>query len=563
MLLGNTFKHLGRSRQIIQILLKYGFEDVVFNSFLQSIVPKRLLLNWTRDDRLVSETTTAQRIRMACEEAGPSAIKIAQILSNRSDILPEELIVELKKLQSEVKEFSFEVAKSILEEELPLPIDEIFAEFIETPIGSASIGQVYKATLATGEEVVVKLRRPGVGKLLVQDLEIAKTLLPYLKSSIEENGLTYEAAEDGLLELERSTIKELDYKNEARNIENFRNFYKKRKDFYVPRVYKEYSTERLLIIEFAGGCKITDAEQLRAWNIDPKKIAERGMDIYLTQIFEFGYFHADPHPGNIIIQKDGRICLIDFGMVGKLMQRDKMAFAQVFIAMARNDSKTMASNLKKLAISHEIDNVRMLEYDLHELIEEYGSLDVSETKIEELVVSLQAIIRKYSMRIPGSITLIFRALGLLEGIGKQIHPDFNVNEFVQPYGFKLLKEEFSIKNIAEEAWNSFNDVTALLNSIPGEVRAILKKTRQGKLHIEIEHTGYLPILRKLDRLLNRLILCLVIFTLSISSSIIATVPMEEKFTSPIGLPYLSVIGFSAAIFLGIILLFAVLRTRKL
>ena len=563
MSLGITFKHLGRTKQIIQILLKYVFEDIVFNSFLQNIVPNRLLLNWKKDDRLVSETTTAERIRMACEEAGPSAIKIAQILSNRSDILPEDIITELKKLQSDVKTFSFEVAKAILEEELPLPLDDIFEEFNETPIGSASIGQVYKAKLRTGEDVVVKLRRPGVEKLLVQDLEIAKTLLPYLKSSIEANGLTYEAAEDGLLELEKSTTKELDYKNEARNIETFRNFYIKRKDFYVPKAYKEYSTERLLIIEFAEGCKITDAKQLREWDIDPKKVAERGMDVYLTQIFEFGYFHADPHPGNIIIQDTGRICLIDFGMVGKLMQRDKIAFAQVFIAMARNDSKKMASSLKKLCISHEIDNIRMLEYDLQELIEEYGSLDVSETKIEDLVVSLQAIIRKYSMRVPGSITLIFRALGLLEGIGKQIHPNFNTNEFVQPYGFKLLKEEYSVKNLAEEAWNRFGDISALLNSIPVEVRAILKKTRQGKLHIEIEHTGYDPILKKLDRLLNRFILTFIIFTLCVSSSIIATIPMSERLVSPMGLPYLSLIGFGAAIFLGIILLFAVLRTRKL
>lgn len=563
MSLGSTFKHLGRTRQIIQILLKYGFEDVVFNSFLQNLIPNRLLLNWKRDDnRIVSETSRAERIRMACEEAGPSAIKIAQILSNRSDILPDDIITELKKLQSEVKTFSFAIAKSILEEELPHSLDDIFEEFDENPIGSASIGQVYKAKLRTGEDVVVKLRRPGVGKLLVQDLEIAKTLLPYLKSSIEENGLTYEAAEDGLLELEKSTIKELDYKNEARNIENFRGFYKDRKDFYVPRAYREYSTERLLIIEFAGGCKITDKKQLLAWGIDPKNVAERGMDIYLTQIFEFGYFHADPHPGNIIVQENGRICLIDFGMVGKLMQRDKMAFAQVFIAMARGNSKSMAANLKKLCISHDIENIRMLEYDLQELIEEYGSLEVAETKIEDLVLSLQEIIRKYNMRVPGSVTLIFRALGLLEGIGKQIHPNFNVNEFVQPYGFKLLKEEYSIKNLAEEAWSRFGDISALMSSIPVEVRAILKKTRQGKLHIEIEHTGYDPFLRKLDRLLNRFILTVIIFTLCICSSIIATVPMSERFVSSFGIPYLSLVGFCFAIFLGIILLFAVLRTRK-
>ena len=564
MLLDGTFKHLGRTRQIIKVLVKYGFEDIVFHSFLQNIVPRRMLLSWTRENRIVSATTRWERIRMAAEEAGPSAIKIAQIMSNRSDIIPEELIVELKKLQSEVKTFPFSVARKILDEELPRPYDEIFEEFNEVPIGSASIGQVYKAKLRTGEEVVVKLRRPGVGKLLVQDLEIAKSILPHAKGVIEQNGLTYEAVEDSLLEIEKSTVKELDYLNEARNIENFRKFYRKRKDFYVPRAYREYSTEKLLIIEFADGCKITDQKQLEEWSIDAKKVAERGMDIYLTQIFEFGYFHADPHPGNIIIQKDGRICLIDFGMVGKLMQRDKMSFAQVFVAMAQGDSKKMALNLRKLCISHDIENVRMLEYDLQEIIEEYTTLDVAESKIEDLILSLQGVMRDYNMRVPGSVTLIFRALGLLEGIGKQIHPEFNINQFVQPYGFKLLKEEYSMTNLAKEGLTRFDEISALLNSIPVEVRSILKKTRQGKLNVQIEHKGYDPLLRKMDRVVNRFILTFIIFTLVLGSSILATIPMSENYMAGvIGLPIISVIGYAFSIFLGTILLFAVLRTRKL
>ena len=564
MLLDGTFKHLGRTRQIIKVLIKYGFEDIVFHSFLQNIVPRRMLLNWTRENRIVSATTRWERIRMAAEEAGPSAIKIAQIMSNRSDIIPEELIIELKKLQSEVKTFPFSVARKILDEELPRPYDEIFEEFNEVPIGSASIGQVYKAKLQSGEEVVVKLRRPGVGKLLVQDLEIAKSILPHAKGVIEQNGLTYEAVEDSLLEIEKSTVKELDYLNEARNIENFRKFYRKRKDFYVPRAYREYSTEKLLIIEFADGCKITDQKQLEEWSIDAKKVAERGMDIYLTQIFEFGYFHADPHPGNIIIQKDGRICLIDFGMVGKLMQRDKMSFAQVFVAMAQGDSKKMALNLRKLCISHDIENVRMLEYDLQEIIEEYTTQDVAESKIEDLILSLQGVMRDYNMRVPGSVTLIFRALGLLEGIGKQIHPEFNINQFVQPYGFKLLKEEYSMTNLAKESLTRFDEISALLNSIPVEVRSILKKTRQGKLSVQIEHKGYNPLLRKMDRIVNRFILTFIIFTLVLGSSILATIPLSENYMAgAIGLPIISVIGYAFSLFLGTILLFAVLRTRKL
>lgn len=557
-----TFKHLGRTRQIINVLLKYGFEDVVFNSFLSSLVPRRVLLSWTRDERLVSETTRWERIRMACEELGPTFVKLAQILSNRPDLLPEPLIVELKKLQSQVAPFPFSQVMQILEEDLSKSPKLIFDYIEEKPVGSASIGQVHRAKLATGEDVVIKVRRPGVSIKMKQDLEIIKDLVEKLENILLENGINN--AMDAVQAFEKSMLQELDYKHEARNIESFRNFYKRRKDFYVPRAYREYSTDRVLIIEYAAGCKITDVKQLRQWGIDPRNVAERGMDIYLTQIFEFGYFHADPHPGNILIQQDGRICLIDFGMVGKLMKRDKLAFANVFVSMARLDAKTMAMNLKKLSIEDDIDDIRMLEYDLYEIIEDYASLSVSESSIEELVDRLQKVMFNYKMRVPPGVFLIFRAMAVLEGIGKQIHPDFNVSEFVQPYGFKLLKEQYSPETLAEEAFFRIGQVTSLLNTIPIEVKTILKKTRQGKLNFEITHKGYDPLLRKMDRVVNRFILTFIIFTLTVSSTILALVPMrEELIFQTLGIPYLSLIGYLFAILLGAVLLFAVLRTRNL
>lgn len=562
MFFNGTFKHLGRTRQIISVLIKYGFEDVVFNSFLSSLVPKRMLLKWTRNDRIVGESSRWERIRMACEELGPTFVKLAQIMSNRPDLLPEPLIHELKKLQSSVAPFPFEQVMQILEEDLSKSPQLVFDFIEEKPVGSASIGQVHRAKLATGEDVVIKVRRPGVSKKMLQDLEIIKDIVVKAENLLLENGIIN--AMDAVEAFEKSMVQELDYLHEARNIESFRNFYKKRKDFYVPRAYREYSTERVLIIEYASGCKITDVKQLRSWGLDPRKIAERGMDIYLTQIFEFGYFHADPHPGNIIIQQDGRICLIDFGMIGKMMKRDKLAFANVFVSMARLDSKTMAQNLKKLSIEDDIDNTRMLEYDLQEIIEEHGSLSVSESSIEDLVNKLQKIMFDYKMRMPGGVFLIFRAMAVLEGIGKQIHPDFNVSEFVQPYGIKLLKEQYSPQSLAEEALFRVEQVTSLLNSIPIEVRTILKKTRQGKLNFEITHKGYDPLLRKMDRVVNRFILTFIIFTITISSSILALIPMREELVSQsLGLPYLSIIGYSFSLFLGSILLFAILRTRNL
>ncbi|MCI5056160.1 MAG: AarF/UbiB family protein, partial [Flavobacteriales bacterium] len=333
MSIGQTFKNLKRTREIIQILVKYGFEDLVSNSTLRNFVPETTRLKWLRQDRPALSYTTWERIRMAAEELGPTFVKLAQILSIRPDILPEPLIKELEKLQDRVPPFPFETAREIIETEMGMPIEDAFDDFQEKALASASIGQVHRAKLKGGEEVVVKVQRPGVREVVERDLAIIVEATRRAERYLKRQGMLN--PKDVVHTFQRSILKELDYNNEARNIEKFKNFYQKHRNFYVPGAYREMSSERVLVIEFAGGCKINDANQLRAWGLDPKKIAENGMFIYLTQIFEYGYFHADPHPGNVLVKPDGTICLIDFGMVGRLMPKDKIAFATVFISIAK------------------------------------------------------------------------------------------------------------------------------------------------------------------------------------------------------------------------------------
>ena len=559
MIFNNTFKNLGRTREIIGILIKYGFEDIIANSTLRNFVPEGRRLKWLRQERPVMDYTRWERIRMCAEELGPTFVKLGQILSNRPDMLPEPLIKELEKLQDNVPPFEFEKAKLIIERDIGKPLDEFFREFNEKPLASASIGQVHKARLRTGEEVVVKVQRPGVRETVLRDLSILKEAVNRADRYLQKQGVIN--AGDVVRAFERTMTKELDYRNEARNIEKFRATYKDYHNFYVPKAYREYSTEKILLIEFCPGCKITDVKQIKKWGIDPLKIVELGMEIYLTQIFEFGYFHADPHPGNVMVRKDGTICLLDFGMVGQMMRRDKFAFAWVFISLAQQDAKKMAENMRKLAIEDDIQDMRQFEYDLQELIEDYASLDVSEGSIADMTTALQKVMYDYKMRVPGGIFLIFRAFAILEGIGKIMHPHFNTYEFIKPYGLRIIKEQYSAKNLLTDLTDKGSQLAGFINNFPAEIKSILQQARKGKIHFEVEHQGYGYLLKKMDSLTNRIILTLVIVALVIGSAITMTMEQTADLQTYKGIPSISIAGLSTAGFLCLILMYATLRRR--
>lgn len=555
-----TIRNLGRLRQIMSIFVKYGFEDVIANSTLRNIVPESLRLKWIRQERPALQYSRFERIRMAAEELGPTFVKLAQVLSNRPDLVPEGLVKEFEKLQDRVPPFDAETAKSIIELELGKPLEEIFSDFKTVPMASASIGQVHRATLIDGTEVVVKVQRPDVKAIVERDLQLLLEIVQRSDRYLKKQGVLN--ALDVVSAFERSMVKELDYSNEARNIQRFRTFYKNESNFYIPQVFRNISTDKVLVIEFVSGCKFTDKKQIREWGLNPKKIVENGLNIYLKQIFEYGYFHADPHPGNVLIRQDGIICLIDFGMVGQLSRRDKLAFANVFIAMAEQDSRKMAQAMRKLAISDGIKDLRLLEADLQELIDDYVLLDVSEGSIADVITKLQNIMVRYEMVVPAGIFLIFRALAILEGIGKIMHPTLNTYDFIRPFGVKILQQKFSPENL----WNEFqyrtDQFSGFLTGLPSDIRELLGQAKNGKLSITISHQGYGYLLKKLDSIVNRLIITFIICSLIIASSIMATIPTPSSFMTRHGLPYWSVFGYSIAGILSLILIYAIFRRRK-
>ncbi|HHG84295.1 MAG TPA: AarF/ABC1/UbiB kinase family protein [Bacteroidetes bacterium] len=553
-----TIQNIRRVRELISVLFKYGFEEVVTHSQLRRFVSRKRRIKWTRRGKPVFEYSRFERIRMAAEELGPTFVKLCQVLSNRPDIIPDGLIKEFEKLQSSVPPFPTEKAIATIEKESGKKISELFSYFEEKVLGSASIGQVHRARLITGEEVVVKVQRPGVRKQIESDLQIIKDIVTFGDNYFKKQGVLN--AMEIVESFENIMQKELLYLTEARSMDQFRKFYKDNHTFYVPKPYKEFSTEKILIIEFVSGCKITDVEQLREWGLEPTEVAEAGMDVYLTQIFEYGYFHADPHPGNIIIQENGRIVLIDFGMVGKMMAQDKYAFAGVFIAMANSDAKQMAIQLRALSIEHDIRDMRRLEMELNDIIEDFAYLDVDESSIADISTRLQAIMYKHKMVVPGGVFLIFRALAILEGIGKTIHPHFNTMEKVKPFGRKLVMEQYSTKNLWKEFTFRGQSFYSFLSSFPYELKGILRKLRKGELQIEIEHLGRKSLLDKLDAVSNRLSLSLLSSALIVAASIIMTA--DPGYARGEGMPTISIVLFLMASGLGAFTLWSILFGGK-
>jgi ubiquinone biosynthesis protein len=551
MLFNKTIENIGRIRKLIEVLVKYGFEDIVVNTGLKSILsPKKKAKDPYAAEEQHFTHSRWERIRLIMEEMGPTYIKLGQMLSNRPDLVPEPLIKELEKLLDSVPPFETELAKQIIEQELAKPINDIFIYFDEKPIGSASIGQVHRARLLSGEDVVVKVQRPNAKRQVIADLSLMREFVKLTEGYFVKAGIMNPL--EILDTFSKSLQNELDYFTEARHLEQFLKLYENQKDLYIPKPFRDLTTKKVLTIEFVSGCKVSDLPTLISWGIEPKDIAKKGLNIYLTQIFEVGIFHADPHPGNILIKPNGQIALIDFGMVGKLIQSQKYAFAGVFISLANKDAKSMATNLRRLAIDHEIEDMRAFEYDLNDLIQEYVILAGDDLGVRDFTARLQKLAYKYKLQIPGVIFLILRSLAILENTTKTLDPEFDVLENIKPFGAKLIAEQYSFKNISNEVGHSFAQAFTLFYNLPLEMRDIIKQVRKGKIVLNTNQIGFEGYRRQLDFIANRLVLAIIIGALVISAGLSYSLAIGKDVPGLIGIPYFTLFCMVSAGFLGFI-----------
>ncbi len=559
MLFDRTIENISRIRKLIEVLFTYGFEDIVINSGLRNLIRGRKKSSTALDKKQLT-LDRWERLRLVMEELGPTYIKLGQLLSNRPDFIPDGLIKELEKLLDEVPPFSVEAAKSIVESELGKPLNELFVYFDEKPIGSASIGQVHRARLITGEDVVVKIQRPNARRQIMSDLVLIKEFVKLTEGYFVKAGIIN--PREIIDAFSKSLQNELDYNLEVRHLQQFRRLYKGMKKFYIPKPFQAYSTQQVITIEFVSGCKVSDVPTLLSWGLNPGDIAKAGLEIYLKQIFELGIYHADPHPGNVFIKPNGSITLIDFGMVGKIMQSQRFAFAGVFINMANMDAKGMAVNLRRLAVDHEIEDMRAFEYDLNDLIQDYIVLDYGEMTIRDFTARLQKIAYKYKLQIPGNIFLIFRSLAILEGMAKSLDPSLDVLASIKPYGVKLLTEQYSLRNVSNEFRNTFVQIFTLLNNLPFELREIVKMVRKGRIVFNMKVHGFDLMIKQVHYAANRLVMGLIIGSLIIAASISYAASIGQEVTGFLGVPVFSWICFFIATLVGILIVFNDYRSGR-
>jgi len=551
MQINKTIKNINRISEIIGLLIKYGFEDMVANSPLRKMITKERLFFWRKMQKETLHLTRWERIRMAIEELGPSYVKFAQMLSNRPDIIPEPLIAEFEKLQDHVKPYDSQIAKSIIEYELGKPIGELFDFFQDRPFASASISQVHRAKLKSGEDVAVKVQRPGIEKLIIRDIEVLRMVVDLTSKYLKKQGIIN--PEEIVSDYEHALKSEINFQTEAQNIAQFRQYYHNRKNLYIPKVYASHTRKKVLTTEFIIGCKITDSVQYAKLGIDPVVTINTLIDIYLSQIFEHGYFHADPHPGNILVRDDGTLCLIDFGLVGKLIATDKIAFANIFASIVQRDTKKMADCFIRLADNPNFIDARILEYDLKDLIDEFSL--TGDTNIIGFRKKMQNLIYTHRIKVPYSVFLILKTLVVIEAIAKTVVTDTNIKPQIEHYGQKVGRAQYSPKLIISELLLRANQMNYFLRNFPNDLNQVLKTLQKGKLHIEYEIQGTDSFFRKLDRITNRFIIAAFIVALILAGALVITARLPRQAIAFYYIPYISLVCWIIAALLTVILLF--------
>lgn len=557
-IIGRTYRHMQRYRQILTVLFRNGFGDLVNILKIEQYIEIGLQMISRKRREKIETLTRAERVRMVLEELGPTFIKMGQILSTRPDLLPVEFLRELEKLQDHVPPFEYTQVEAIIKAELGTPLGDVFKDFEEAPLASASIGQVHRARLADGEAVVVKIQRPDIRKVVEVDLEIMLHLATLMEKHLE--GWEIQRPTKIVAEFARTLEKELDYTIEASHMERFAMQFLNDSRVYVPKVYREVSTDRILTMEYINGIKASEIALLEKANLDRYEIARLGLDLIMKQIFIYGFFHADPHPGNVFVLPGNVICYIDFGMMGRIGREDRETFADLVVNIAGRDEKKITKALLRLTVCEEEPDIDSLEKNVSEFIDLHFNRPLKELDLGKLLHQLLDMVAKHRLGVPPDLFLMIKALSTVEGLGRLLDPDLDVAEQAAPFVKRIQMDRLNPKRIAGDFFDSGTELLNLIKEIPGEVRKILRQAREGKIKIEFEHRGLEPMFSTYDRVSNRLAFAIVLASLIIGSSLIVFSGIPPKWHE---IPIIGLAGFSVAGAMGFWLLITILRRGKM
>lgn len=549
------FPSFQRYGQILKILARYGFGDLIdrLRDKCKTTWAERLI---RRDNQLA--LSTPERVRMAFEELGPTFIKLGQILSVRPDLLPPDFIQEFTKFQDSVPSFPSADAKSIVESQLGKTIPELFSWFGEQPIAAASLAQVHPATTLNGDEVIIKIRRPGINRIIETDIKILYHLARLAERRIPEVR-TYEPMRI-VGEFARTILKELDFVREGRNVDRFGRYFAEDETVYIPKIYWDLSAKEVLTMERIHGIKITNVEDLEAAGLNRKTIAKNGANLILEEIFEYHFFHADPHPGNIFVLEQNVIAPVDYGMVGSLTEEIVDQMANILTAVVDKDADLLTDALIAVAALSEPVDKAALQPELADFLERYYEVPLSNLDFSSLINELIDIVRRYSLRLPPELILMAKALIVNEGVGRTLYPEFNIVEHARPYARKILLRRIDPMKKLRKLIKVFGETESLVQKLPSDLQEILSKLRADRITFGFRHEGLEGLVSELDRSTNRLSFAIIIGSLIIGSSFVTQLGSGPFLW---GFPLLGLIGYLVAAVLGLWLVLGIMRSGRL
>jgi len=556
--ISRTYRHLNRYRHILAVLLKHGFGELVESLKIDQYLEVGLQMISKKRPPREEPLTRPQRVRMALEELGPTYIKLGQVLSTRPDLIPVEFIHELSKLQDSVPPFSFGEAETIIQRELGAPSSDVFEHIDAEPTASASIGQVHRARLKNGEAVAVKIQRPGIRALIEVDLEIMLHLATLAERHVEE--LALHNPVKIVEEFARTLEKEIDFRIEATHIDRIAQGFLGDPTVYIPAVYREFCSVGILTTEFVDGIKISNIDQLDAAGYDRRLLCSRGADIVLKQVFNLGFFHADPHPGNIFALPGNVICLLDFGMVGVVDRQTREIFVELVDSVVRRNEVRAAQVLLQLTSWEQAPDMRQLERELSEFMGRHLFRPLKDIEVGKLLQDLLEIATRFQLRLPADIFLMLKAISTVEAVGRMLDPDFDMIAKAAPFIEQVLMDRFKPQRVAETVGDLAGRMLTFLNQFPKELLDLAGLLRQQKLSLKIRHDGLEKVLATHDQISNRIAFAIIIAALIVGSALIVISKTPPLFY---GISLIGIIGFLAAALMGVWLLVAILKKGKL
>ena len=556
--IGRTYRHLNRYRQILAVLFKHGFDDLLERLKVDQFIAAGLQAISKRRTPPAEKLSRPQRLRMAFEELGPTYIKLGQILSTRPDLVPVDFANELAKLQDEVPPFPFSEVKAVVQAEFGMPPEALFEELEEQPLASASIGQVHKARLKDGEAVAVKFQRPGIRKVIEVDLEIMLHLATLAEHHIKE--FEIHRPVKIVEEFARTLEKEIDYQIEATNMERIARQFLDVPYIYIPAVFREMTTTRVLTSELVDGIKISKVKKLEAAGLDKKLITARTVELVLRQAFDNGFFHADPHPGNIFVLADNVICMVDFGMMGIVDRRTREEFIDLIDSVVHKQEVKAAQVLLDLTDWDQQPDIRALEREVTDFMGRHLYKPLKDMEVGKLLQDLIELTIRFRLRIPPNIFLMIKALSAVENVGRMLDPEFDLIAHAAPFIKRIKLERFAPQRITSDVFEMLSRLLQFLQQFPKDLLDLTGMIRQQKLSLQLEHKGLETMLATQDQTSNRMSFAIIIAALIIGSALIV---ISEIPPLVYGISLIGIIGYLVAAVMGFWLLVAIIKKGRL